>query len=103
MSQNTTIMNDEPASAGEPRGDGLPQPVAPPLPPRRTRSAEGPLARAVQFAQESQIELRKVTWPTREQTINLTIVVAAVCIIMAVFLGVVDYVFQLIVNYLITK
>jgi preprotein translocase subunit SecE len=103
MSQNTTIMNDEPASAGAPRGEGLPEPVAPPLPPRRARSGEGPVARAVHFVQESQVELRKVTWPTREQTINLTVVVIAVCLVMAVFLGIVDYVFQALVNYLITK
>jgi len=51
--------------------------------------------------QETRNELRKVTWPTREQTRNLTLVVVAVCIVMATFLGVVDYVLSQIIRFII--
>lgn len=36
-------------------------------------------------------ELRKVTWPTTEQTIRLTIIVVIFSLAMAVFLGALDY------------
>jgi preprotein translocase subunit SecE len=38
-------------------------------------------------------ELRKVTWPTRKQATNLTLIVLAVTVAMALFLGGVDWVF----------
>ena len=50
------------------------------------------------WARDSRNELRKVTWPTPEQTRNLTVVVICVCIVMAVFLGVVDLILHTIVN-----
>ena len=44
------------------------------------------------------MELRKVTWPTREQTINLTIVVVVVCVAIALFLGGLDWLFAEVVK-----
>jgi preprotein translocase subunit SecE len=44
----------------------------------------------VTFFQESRAELRKVTWPTREQTINLTVAVIVMTVGIAVFLGIID-------------
>lgn len=38
-------------------------------------------------------ELRKVSWPTRKEAINLTIVVLVVTLSMSAFLGLLDYVF----------
>jgi len=38
-------------------------------------------------------ELRKVTWPTRQQATNLTLIVLAVTVAMALFLGGVDWLF----------
>jgi preprotein translocase subunit SecE len=38
-------------------------------------------------------ELRKVSWPTRKEAINLTYVVVIVMIVMAIFLGGIDFVF----------
>ena len=38
-------------------------------------------------------ELRKVSWPTRKEAINLTYVVVIVMVVMAIFLGGVDFVF----------
>ena len=39
-------------------------------------------------------ELRKVTWPTREDALRMTKIVLVVVVIMAVFLGVVDFIFS---------
>lgn len=42
------------------------------------------------YVRDSFSELRKVTWPTKEQTARLTIITLVFCLLMAVFLGVVD-------------
>ncbi len=39
-------------------------------------------------------ELRKVVWPTRSETIRLTLIVLGLCIVMGVILGAVDYGFS---------
>jgi len=45
---------------------------------------------AAQFLREVRVELRKVTWPSRKQTIGSTIVVIVLVLIIAAFLGLVD-------------
>jgi preprotein translocase subunit SecE len=47
----------------------------------------------VRYLKETRAELRKVSWPTRQEATNLTLIVLGVTAAMAVFLGVVDYVF----------
>lgn len=44
------------------------------------------------FFKEVSVELRKVSWPTRQQTMSATVVVIIVSIIVAFFLGIVDVV-----------
>lgn len=39
-------------------------------------------------------ELRRVTWPTKEDAIQMTKIVLVVVFIMAAFLGIVDFVFS---------
>lgn len=39
-------------------------------------------------------ELRKVSWPTRKEATNLTIVVIIVTISMSMYLGLLDYIFN---------
>lgn len=39
-------------------------------------------------------ELRKVSWPTRQEAINLTIIVLIVIIGMSAFLGILDFVYS---------
>ncbi len=46
----------------------------------------------VRFYRETVGELRKVSWPTREEATNLTMIVLVVLVGMAVFLGIVDWV-----------
>ncbi|RPH60614.1 MAG: preprotein translocase subunit SecE [Chloroflexi bacterium] len=44
----------------------------------------------VRFYRETVGELRKVAWPTREETWNLTLIVLIVLVAMSAFLGAID-------------
>jgi preprotein translocase subunit SecE len=46
------------------------------------------------FYRETMAELRKVSWPTREEAISLTRVVLIVIFAMGAFLGLLDYLFS---------
>ncbi len=46
--------------------------------------------RSVQFLREVRTELKKVTWPTRKQTLGSTAVVLVLVLIISLFLGLVD-------------
>jgi len=54
--------------------------------------------RMITFLKESRVELKKVRWPTREETIRYTMSVILISAALAVFLGGLDYLFQLILN-----
>ena len=56
------------------------------------------LRRAQEFVREVIAEFRKVTWPSRQELINSTVVVIAVTVVVAVFLGSVDIVLAKIVE-----
>jgi preprotein translocase subunit SecE len=46
--------------------------------------------KSMQFLREVKIELKKVTWPTRKQTMGSTVVVIVLVVIISLFLGLVD-------------
>jgi preprotein translocase subunit SecE len=48
------------------------------------------VSKSAQFLREVKIELKKVTWPSRKQTIGSTAVVIALVMLISFFLGVVD-------------
>ncbi len=50
------------------------------------------------YFSETTGELRKVSWPTRQEAIQLTIVVLLVMVAMGVFLGLVDLLAQNLLN-----
>jgi len=56
------------------------------------------LKKIQEFFKEVSVELKKVSWPTRQQTMNATIVVIAVSFIVAFFLGIVDIVLARVVG-----
>ncbi|NJB69527.1 preprotein translocase subunit SecE [Desulfobaculum xiamenense] len=43
-----------------------------------------------EFFDQSKVEMKKVTWPTRKETIATSVAVLVLCLVMAVFLGLVD-------------
>ncbi|SHG11865.1 preprotein translocase subunit SecE [Vibrio gazogenes] len=45
---------------------------------------------AVSFAREARMEIRKVIWPTRQETVQTTLIVLAVCVVMALALWGID-------------
>ncbi len=51
-------------------------------------TAQGRMAR--EYMAESQFELRKVVWPTREETLRTTAVIIVVVIILSALLGLID-------------
>ena len=46
--------------------------------------------KSIQFLREVRVELKKVTWPSRKQTLGATAVVIILVIIISLFLGLVD-------------
>lgn len=48
----------------------------------------------LRYFQETSVELRKVSWPTRQATTRLTLIVLGVTAAFAAFLGALDILFQ---------
>ncbi len=59
----------------------------------KDKKGSGRAARAGEFIREVRSELRKVVWPTRQEAINLTMIVIGVSAAVGVFLGLVDFAF----------
>ncbi|EKD74941.1 MAG: protein translocase subunit [uncultured bacterium] len=55
---------------------------------------------AISFARESRIELRKVFWPTRQETMQTTLFVAAMVVILALILWGIDSVLMWLIGWL---
>jgi len=74
------------------------RPKAMPLPKKvsgQSRSAskvqkQNIFQKGIQFLREVKVELKKVTWPSRKQTIGSTVVAIVLVMIISLFLGVVD-------------
>jgi preprotein translocase subunit SecE len=52
------------------------------------------VSRIRRFIDEAWSELKKVTWPTREQTRNLTVLVFAISLVVGLYITVLDTIFQ---------
>jgi preprotein translocase subunit SecE len=59
--------------------------------PVATKPRDNVFTKSAQFLREVKVELKKVTWPSRKQTIGSTAVVIALVMIISLFLGVVDF------------
>ena len=55
---------------------------------------------AIVFIRESRMELRKVFWPTRQETIQTTLVVAAMVVVLALLLWGIDGVLMWLIGWL---
>jgi preprotein translocase subunit SecE len=55
------------------------------------------VSRLRRFIDESWSELKKVTWPTREQTRNLTVLVFVISAAVGAYIAVFDVIFTMIV------
>ena len=61
-------------------------------------TATRPAGGIVRFAQESWSELRKVTWPTQEQVIRLTLLVVVISFAVSAYIFAFDNVFHLVID-----
>ena len=50
------------------------------------------------FLREVRLEMKKVSWPTRKEAIKYTLIIIGVTVIVAAFLGSLDYVFTTMLN-----
>jgi len=55
----------------------------------------------VTFFQEVKMEMKKVNWPTKKETIRYTLIVIAISIAVAIYLGGLDFIFTTILNKLV--
>jgi preprotein translocase subunit SecE len=53
------------------------------------------------FLQEVQAEIKKVTWPSRKDTLGSTLVVIVTVFLVAGFLGIIDFSLSLLIGTLI--
>jgi preprotein translocase subunit SecE len=54
------------------------------------------------FLKEVKLEMGRVNWPTKEQTIKYTMVVIGMSVFVAIFLGALDFIFARILTILIS-
>jgi preprotein translocase subunit SecE len=66
--------------------------------PRKGAKSEN---RLIRYFQETSVELRKVAWPTREQTTRLTLIVLGTVLAFALFFGAIDLLFEKIIALLV--
>ena len=56
------------------------------------QSKPGIFARASKWLHELKVELKKVQWPTKKQTVNNTVIVIACVIVVGLFIWVFDFI-----------
>jgi len=54
--------------------------------------------KAISFLKEVRIELKRVTWPTRQETIKHTLFIIIFSLVVAAFLGGLDFLFSYLLN-----
>ncbi|QGY40745.1 preprotein translocase subunit SecE [Pseudodesulfovibrio cashew] len=55
-----------------------------------------------EFFDESKVEMKKVVWPTRKETISTCVAVLVVSVVIAIYLGVVDLALSKIVEAILS-
>ncbi len=50
------------------------------------------------FLKEVRLEMKKINWPTRQETLRYTLIVIGVSIAVAIFLGGIDFIFTTLLN-----
>lgn len=98
-------MSSQPPSVAKPRSAPAPSRAEAARPPKPTveREKQGETERSAYASRFDQIkkqwfdtvaELKKVTWPDKETTKNLTLVVIAISAVLGVLLGGLDWILQ---------
>jgi preprotein translocase subunit SecE len=67
------------------------------------KKSSGPSNPVTRYLRETRGELRKVTWPTRDESWRLTLIVLGVSLVMSVFLWIFDTVFSNSIEFLLQQ
>ena len=59
------------------------------------------MSKIVEYLKETRTELKHVIWPSRQQTFFYTLIVIALSVVIAYYLGIFDYVFSLLIGKVI--
>jgi preprotein translocase subunit SecE len=59
--------------------------------------------RLIEFLKEVRLELKKVNWLSREETFRYTLIVIGVSFAVAIFLGLIDFLLNRLINEFILK
>ncbi len=59
------------------------------------------LAKTTQYLKESKKEIKKVSWPTRKEIKQHTLLVIGISLVVAFFLGAIDYILTIILGKII--
>ncbi len=70
---------------------------------KRMQQAKTGSIAPVQFISEVIAELKKVTWPTREETIKLTVMVVVISFVVGAFIGGLDILLVKITSVILKK
>lgn len=56
------------------------------------------------FLKEVRLEMKKVNWPTKQETTRYTLIVVGISVAVAIFLGTVDFIFTSLINkFILTR
>jgi preprotein translocase subunit SecE len=69
-----------------------------PAPPTTTPNMDASREKAGNFLNETYVELKKTTWPTKEEATRLTLVVVGVIVVLGIYMGILDGVLSFLVN-----
>ena len=56
------------------------------------------LEKIIAFLKEVRMEMKKVNWPSRQETLRYTLIVVGASLVVAAFLGGLDYFFTVLLN-----
>jgi preprotein translocase subunit SecE len=57
--------------------------------------------RIVKYLKEVRAEIRKVTWPSRQEVLRLSAIVIVVLVVMSAFMAIIDYAFSWLMRLII--
>jgi preprotein translocase subunit SecE len=57
--------------------------------------------RVLDFFRQVRGEFRRITWPSRPEVIGLTALVLLIIVLLSIYVGLLDFIFQLLVKYLL--
>ncbi len=98
---NRALRRHPTATKPPKRGGGVTLPHAPRAAPAKGK--RGILSWRPRWLMDIISELRKVVWPTRQDTIHLTVVVLIVSVVIGAFLGGVDLGFSWLVEHVLLR